>query len=75
MRDLPNIITEQAKTFYADAQLLRDMCSIYPGDPDGTLSREAYILDYMGDLIADYKWSEVLAEYEAQRPKVEVTVR
>lgn len=57
---------ETINKFAEDAQLLLDMCNVYPGDPDGTMQRQAKKLFFAADFL------QLLDEQEDE-VKVEVT--
>ena len=74
MRELPDIVEAYVAELKGDARLLDNMAGIYPGDPTGNLSRDAFILRAMADLLSDANWFEALMEFESKHPVIEVAV-
>jgi len=74
MSEMPELVAAIIKEFEDSAKLLKRMAGIYPGDTDGSIMQDVYIYKYIVGMLDGEKWSEAMAEYEAERPKVTVTV-
>jgi len=70
---MDKIATSISDKLWTDAETLLDMAGIYPGDITGALSREAFVLQYIVELIDDVDWAQVEEDYEEDRPVVTVT--
>lgn len=74
MHGLPELVEAKVKELREDAQFLSNMAGIYPGDTDGSISREAFMLYVMADLIAGGDWQEVMQDYEDSSSRIVITL-
>ena len=56
-----------------DADLFSTMAGIYPGDPTGDIQADAYIMREMADILDEYDWDYMRAEFIRSLPEVIVT--
>jgi len=71
---LPESVEYEAKKLREAAELLENMAGVYPGDITGNISRDAFLYYVMAEVLEEFDWDEQLEGYEADRPKIEVTM-
>jgi hypothetical protein len=50
------------------------MCGVYPGDPTGDLSKEAYFMSIMADVLENHDYTSIVEEYELLKEINKVTI-
>ena len=58
-----NIVNNIRDTLVKEASFLDNMASIYPGDPDGTMSMEIGIKYYLANMMDSINWTILYKEF------------
>ena len=56
-----------------ESKTLRDMCSLYPGDPLDNMQTEAYLLDLAASWLERRDWSNEEKLFRRSLPKLTIT--
>lgn len=69
MQSLPNKIANDLKS---DAKLLQNMVGIYPGDSNGSIMLEVFVLERICEVIESVEWAKEIQQFK-ESTKITVT--